>query len=999
MKYPLHRTLLAAAMIGCLATAHAADGPTPVRTLGPTGLEIDLRKDNTIKITKVQPDSPADGKFTEGQVITAINGKSVPEGFWEHRKFLANQITTAEASDGNITFTTKSGEVTLTLPMLGDFKPTWPVDCPKTDKIIAANAAYLRHKASKGGLSKPKMTDALGILALLSTGEEQDLDVVRGIYKKLVADFNPDKTGAHTWHLGHQGIAACEYYLRTGDQSVMPYINAICGAARRYQVQGGWYHWATAANPKYGVVNATGTNLLTTLLLAKHCGAEVDDDTLLESLRFFYRFVGHGTNAYGNGRPETGLGSNGKTQQIAAAMQIAAKSDQPGIYAMARDQAASASLYDYTAMLGGHTGPIGLIWYNPVASLLMEQKPDLFRSRQDQVRWWYELSRQFDGSFVMSSARGYDNTEYGHATVLGLTATRRQLQIFGAPTSKFGKSFSLPERPWGRPADVAFLTIDGSPNYRPLDPVPHLEYEKIKTATKAQLRQVAGHPQHALRQAISGAIRAGGHDDLIEELLASKNPLERHTGCLSINQFEPWRLRYSKGWASADSIEPERFTQTMFDRLVAMVKNPDEAIWLVDQALLAMALAKPEQTAAHIDTITPWLDHEEWWFYESASIALSPLLQKPDLAAKVMPLIAKVHATMEHARAQGTIIYLLKKNADSMPAESRKLAGEMLRTAYAGTPTQTWEEGDMDLSAITSVALANSLAAALDIAPELAPALAKISVARLKDLSPRERGLHIDALVQAAKKLPETERRKVGKILNTHYRSAIFDEYGDVLSPDNRGSVNAMVKPLNKIIDIDQLAGMPIGWKLLGQSDGGDHDWLYASFEPAEKIKSEQKSRYRKVTIPAEFVDWFKPDYQPDPARWVKVTAKAGAAAPEKYRDQPAWKTAPHLGGEVTMVRKTIEIDDLDQALLRLAIFSRQGYRVYVNGTMVAEQSGRSKTWQPRMAYAKPGDKLYQALKPGTNVIAVTSFLQYFKGKEGDLEVYLEGLKELPKPN
>ncbi len=997
MKLPLLRTLLVAA-IGCLTTAHAADGPTPVRTLGPTGLEIYLQKDNTIKVAKVQAGSPAEGKFTKGQVITAINGKSVPDGFWEHRRFLGDQITAAEASDGNITFTTKTGEVTVSLPVLGSFSPTWPVDCPKTDKIIAANATYLRHKANKGELSKPKMTDALGILALLSTGEEQDLEVVRDIYKSLMEDFQPEKTGANTWHLGHQGIAACEYYLRTGDESVLPYINAICDAARRYQVQGGWYHWATAANPKYGVVNATGTNMLTTLLLAKHCGAEVDDDTLLESLRFFYRFVGHGTNAYGNGRPETGLGSNGKTEQIAAAMQIAAKSNQPAVYAMARDHAASAALYDYPAMLGGHTGPIGLIWYNPIASLMMEKEPGLYRSRQDQVRWWYELSRQFDGSFVMSSGRGYDDTEYGHATVLGLTAPRRQLQIFGAPASKFGKSFSLPERPWGRPADTAFLTIDGSPNYKPLVPVPHIEFEKIKSATKGQLRQIAGHPRHAYRQAISGAIRAGGHYDLIEELLVSKNPLERHTGCLSINQFEPWRLRYSKRWASADSIEPEQFTQTMFDRLVAMVKDPDGPIWLVDQALLAMALAKPEQTAAVIDTITPWLNHDEWWFYESATIALSPVLQKPELAAKVMPLIAKVHATMEHARAQGTVTYLLMKNADSMPEESRKLAGEMLRAAYADIPTQTWEEGTMDLSAITSIALATSFTAALEITPELAPALAAISAERLKDLSPRERGIHIDSLVQAAKKLPETERKKVGEVLNAYYRSAIFDEYGEVLSPDYKGSVSRMVTPLNKVIDIDQLAGKPTGWKLLDQTDNGIQDWLYASFDPAEKLKPEQHSRYRKVTLPAEFSDWFKPDYQPDPARWAKVSAKPGATAPESYRKQPVWKTAPHLGGEVSMVRKTIEIDDLDQVLLRLCVFSRQGYCVYVNGTKVFEQSGRSKNWQPRITYAKPGDKLYQALKPGTNLIAVTSFLQYFRGKEGDLEVYLEGLKKLPKP-
>ena len=49
------------------------------------------------------------------------------------------------------------------------------------------------------------------------------------------------------------------------------------------------------------------------------------------------------------------------------------------------------------------------------------------------------------------------------------------------------------------------------------------------------------------------------------------------------------------------------------------------------------------------------------------------------------------------------------------------------------------------------------------------------------------------------------------------------------------------------------------------------------------------------------------------------------------------------------------------------------------------------------MTYSAPGGKIHKALKKGTNVLAATSYLQYFKGKEGDIEVYLEGLKELPK--
>ena len=41
-------------------------------------------------------------------------------------------------------------------------------------------------------------------------------------------------------------------------------------------------------------------------------------------------------------------------------------------------------------------------------------------------------------------------------------------------------------------------------------------------------------------------------------------------------------------------------------------------------------------------------------------------------------------------------------------------------------------------------------------------------------------------------------------------------------------------------------------------------------------------------------------------------------------------------------------------------------------------------------------EAMRKQLKVGTNVIAVRSFLQYFNGKEGALDVHLEGLRELP---
>jgi hypothetical protein len=44
-------------------------------------------------------------------------------------------------------------------------------------------------------------------------------------------------------------------------------------------------------------MNPAAAQVVTTLLLAKECGVNVDEPTLLRSLQFFYRFAGHGTVA------------------------------------------------------------------------------------------------------------------------------------------------------------------------------------------------------------------------------------------------------------------------------------------------------------------------------------------------------------------------------------------------------------------------------------------------------------------------------------------------------------------------------------------------------------------------------------------------------------------------------------------------------------------------------------------------------------------------------
>ena len=89
----------------------------------------------------------------------------------------------------------------------------------------------------------------------------------------------------HTWNNGYNGIACGEYYLRTGDRSVLPILQHFCDDAKKRQKFGcGWTHWGTGVSPGYvagGLMNPAGAQVLTTLLLGKECGVEVDDEGLL----------------------------------------------------------------------------------------------------------------------------------------------------------------------------------------------------------------------------------------------------------------------------------------------------------------------------------------------------------------------------------------------------------------------------------------------------------------------------------------------------------------------------------------------------------------------------------------------------------------------------------------------------------------------------------------------------------------------------------------------
>ena len=1016
---PVIATALFFAALIAVSAVFAAGGPTPIGNFGPTGIEISILPDQTLKVLKVQKGSPADGKISKGEIIIEINGrtpvsedKAAEQVFGEFKQ-LASFITKAEATDGMLRFQIKPGEdgeareAAVKIPALGAYSETWPLDCEKTAKIIRANADYIASVAGETGegLTQHNLYNGFAILMLLSTGNEKDLDVVRKIYATRMAEFTTDEIGSHNWHNGIQGIAVCEYYLRTGDESVMPLINAICESIRKYQVHGGWSHWAKGINPQYtagGLMNAAGIQNLTTLLLAEQCGADVDPKALDAALRFFYRFVGHANVPYGDHRPEGGFGSNnGKTEMLALAMNVAAQAENGEVYAMARDKSAHTALYDYHAILRGHTGGNGAKWHGIAAALMAEKKPDLYRNQLENKKWFFELSRRYNGAMGACGTGRYDKESYGYATGLTLTAPRKTLQITGAPAAPYARSFRLPARPWGRRADLKFFNIDGGPAYRGPKDAPHIERNKIAEAGKRALRRFASHPEHAHREDVANAIREKELYGLIEELLASDDPLARHTACMAINDFQPWRLRFAKGTRSQASIDPEHFTPAMFESLMDIISDPTSALWSVDQALAAVAVASPKQVKSRLDDIVPWLEHPEWLLNESATLALTPAMKDEEALDIILPTLIDSMATSVHVKGRGVMGWALKNaTAD---------AAEKIRDRVARAHAEIFErlvavedpEPGVDLSGITSVGLEQQLGGILRDEkwhirddPEAILKGARLCVERIDEFRGRELNRVIALLIKASDQLEDAEKKKLGAILVKHFRPLVVGDDPAALMEKMKAGKGR--NQMNKLLAIDRMAGLPGGWQLLGSTPAGKQTWWHTSFEPESKPRKEEKNRYRQIDLPDHLTGWYKPEYDPAKHDWTREQEMTVyGVTPKAYGVSREWfaKYLPEAG-EVVFVRKTFEIDDLDFEMMRLTVYSRQGYDVYLNGHKIVNNSARSRNWVGRQRYFN--DKMKQHLKVGRNVIAVRSFLQYFRGRGGGVDVFVEKLEKLP---
>ncbi len=923
-----------------------------VQRFGPVGLSIDLIQPAfTMQIQGVEAGSPAmKAGLKAGMVIHSINGEKLAD--IDPRIQLGNMVTKAEATDGNMAMVVsdkpggETREVLVQVPVLGRFSESWPMNCPKSDKIVRNFAEYLKAGGNQG-------FGSFGPLFLLSTGDENDLEHV-----KKWARSQPSKTkGFHTWHSGLGNWALCEYYLRTGDQEVLPAIQAMADVIVESENNGGWGNRAPIGNLNYGGggghLNAGGVHAATMLILAKECGAKVPDESLLRVIRHFYRWAGRGNISYGNNKPESGYTDNGKNGGLTFIMAAAASLTPEGensIYAKARDISALFSFPSTSFMLHGHTGGgIGEIFRSAAMGLLHEKRPQLYRDFMDQRRWHYELSRRYDGSFAILDGERYDNEEWGAGYALSFTLPRKMLRLAGAP-SQFAKPFRLPERPWGTAEDEDFVSIEAAA--LPDGSRPDFSQDTLaKGGALALMRLGAGemedellhkcirHPVIASRGSFTSQILKRDPAFILKLLADGDARLRR----LALDALAPAR-----------DPDPALITPEVIERAVAMLNDPDESLFVKEAALRLVGLAPTDQLVQRIDVILPYLQHEEWWLQHSALVALTAVVADERVYQKVLPAIGKLLQRNHLYNVLSPLLWgAIPEKLRNAEPEVAALARQEFKKAYSDFtgykhPLPYVEER-------VNLGMREVIAQSMAQVPGGYDALYQIGKQKYPDekLPFEKTFLSADPNV-----LSPDLRKQVIDYRKAQLLPSYLQKHKDALIKES-ASIQTNGKAMEGLLQLyGELGIHEYDWMDYGP-DRNKMSWWYHSYEPGEKWlhADDRLGRYREVSFPAGMEQWHSHAFDPSKAGWKQGLAPFGAADGKK--EIISEHLSPCKNGfcachdpintlwehDVLLLSGKFEFPPFEEGyryrLLHGMIShpgSGGGYRLYINGKLFIEQ-------------------------------------------------------------
>ncbi|MFT5128979.1 MAG: HEAT repeat protein [Rhodothermales bacterium] len=339
-------------------------------------------------------------------------------------------------------------DITLQLKVMGTYSDSSPWDCPVIEKVRKDAWQLIAEKFTTSAKHRRIRASWPDVLALVASGKPEYVALAKEWVhsQKLETDMNAKFTlkdvtyrGMQSWHHGFNYLEMAIYYDATGDKYVLPEVRKRAIVAALGQNGGGsWGHTFAFRefnggmlhknNPGYGAMNNAGGRCFYLLALAKKHGIEHPEinAAIWRANKFFLTFVDKGCIPYGYHSPAGSDDSNGKNYGPAYAFYTLGKKYEAKFFSM---HSAHASF----TRRGGHGSPT-LWYYTPLSANIAG--PKAVKSSMRNMRWFYTLSRNHDGSFVFLGdqtpgigGRGMRNST---ATVaLHLSASLQQLMITG----------------------------------------------------------------------------------------------------------------------------------------------------------------------------------------------------------------------------------------------------------------------------------------------------------------------------------------------------------------------------------------------------------------------------------------------------------------------------------------------------------------------------------------------------------------------------------------
>ena len=425
------------------------EGATHDWNLGATGargwihskrLETSLARQ--IYITKVDQVTPAAEQLKVGDVLLGVFGKPFS---YDARVEFGKALTQAESKIGNgkldliVWRNGKQENVTLKLPVLGDYSSTAPFDCEKSKRILMQGCeAIAKNMLNERYAKQGAIPRALNALALLAGGQPEHLPLVKK-EAEWAANFSSD--GMATWYYGYVITFLAEYQLATGDESVMPGLRRLAlEAANGQSIVGTWSHGFANADGRasaYGMMNSPGIPLTISLILSRKAG--VDDpriDRAIElSLKLLRFYAGKGCVPYGDHAPwMQNHDSNGKNSMAAVLFNLAEEGETAEFFS--RMSLACHGDERNT----GHTGNFwNITWALPG---IVQSGPHATGAWMAEFGGWYfDMARRPDGSFLHQGPPSMTgdrtkNWDCSGANLLAYAMPLKRLYITGKkPTS------------------------------------------------------------------------------------------------------------------------------------------------------------------------------------------------------------------------------------------------------------------------------------------------------------------------------------------------------------------------------------------------------------------------------------------------------------------------------------------------------------------------------------------------------------------------------------